>query len=92
MAGKHIRAYHVYDIPGGAAASFPWEPDTTAAGCWISANDREGLAIVSACGLKFTDELYDFLNTCKDVPVGFLNVSWGGTTMATGVGVSIIFR
>jgi sialate O-acetylesterase len=77
VAGKKIRVFAVsYDVPENR---FPWDPDEYGNGRWIGPEDRGGLAGVSAMGLKFVEQLYPVLNREKDVPVGFLNASWGGT-------------
>lgn len=85
VAQKTIRVYHV-DYPSfGAEGAFPWDPDTMMTGHWISSDDGKNLGHVSALGLKFVNDLYDFLNfdadVPADVPVGFLNATWGGTSM-----------
>ena len=81
VAPKTIRVYHV-DYPSfGADGDFPWEPDNLMTGHWISADDDKHLGHVSALGLKFANDVYDFLNKNADVPVGFLNATWGGTSM-----------
>ena len=75
--GKNIRVYNVsYDVPGNL---FPWEPKTDQPGRWVGSGDTAGLANVSAMGLKFVSDLYSALNEKSEVPVGFLNASWGGT-------------
>lgn len=74
---KKIRVYHVPSFNGGS--NFPWEPDRMGYGSWLTANDTAQLNSVSALGLKFTAELYNWLNRNSEVPVGFLNASWGGT-------------
>ena len=77
VSGKYIRVYNVsYDVPDNL---FPWEPKTDQPGRWIGADDAGGLANVSAMGLKFVCDLYSVLNDGREVPVGFLNSSWGGT-------------
>ena len=81
IAGKNIRVYHV-DYPSfGGGGAFPWEPDRMMTGSWMTADDTAKLNGVSALGLKFVAELYDWLNGAEDVPVGFLNATWGGTSM-----------
>ena len=81
IAGKNIRVYHV-DYPAfGGGGAFPWEPDRTMTGSWMTADDTAKLNGVSALGLKFAAELYEWLNGAEDVPVGFLNATWGGTSM-----------
>lgn len=80
VAGKKIRVFSVsYDVPENR---FPWEPDEYTRGEWIGAKDRRGLSNVSAMGLKFVEQLYDALNRDAEIPVGFLNASWGGTPIS----------
>ncbi|MBE6725926.1 MAG: sialate O-acetylesterase [Ruminococcaceae bacterium] len=77
VAEKQIRVFSVsYDVPENL---FPWEPDEFHRGDWIGPDNRGGLAGVSAMGLKFAEQIYLGLNRGRDVPVGFLNASWGGT-------------
>lgn len=76
---KKIRVFHVDYPPEWGAFAFPYEPDTAVHGYWISAGEDEKLMNVSAAGLKFAAEIYAHLNERKDVPVGILNASWGGT-------------
>ena len=77
VAEKQIRVFNVsYDVPENR---FPWDPDEFHRGDWIGPGDRGGLSGVSAMGLKFVEQIYIALNRAKDVPVGFLNASWGGT-------------
>lgn len=77
IKNKKIRVYHVPSFNGGS--EFPWEPDRMREGSWINADEADRLVHVSAVGLKFTAELYKWLNRNGEVPVGFLNSSWGGT-------------
>ncbi|MBQ3636978.1 MAG: hypothetical protein II953_01320, partial [Clostridia bacterium] len=80
VAGKKIRVFSVsYDVPENR---FPWEPDEYTRGEWIGAEDRRGLSNVSAMGLKFVEQLYAALNRNAEIPVGFLNASWGGTPIS----------
>ncbi|MGN1347253.1 MAG: sialate O-acetylesterase [Eubacteriales bacterium] len=81
IKGKKIRVYHVDYPPYGGGGAFPWEPDHGTDGEWMTADDTTPLAKVSAVGLKFAAELYEWLNRAEEVPVGFLNASWGGTSM-----------
>ncbi len=81
IKGNNIRVYHV-DYPSfGGNGNFPWEPDRMMTGRWMDADDEAGLMIVSALGLKFAADLYKWLNLAEKVPVGFLNATWGGTSM-----------
>lgn len=79
QAGKHIRVYHVDYLPANANGNFPEEPDPMHTGHWYAHKDKNGLEQVSACAYRFATALYDDLNRSADVPVGFLNCSWGGT-------------
>lgn len=81
LAGKNIRIYHVEYPEFGGGGAFPWEPDRMMNGEWMCADDTDSLDKVSALGLSFVSELYDSLNVEGNVPVGFLNATWGGTSM-----------
>lgn len=87
---KKIRVYHVeYPAEGGAFA-FPEEPDSSTCGFWVGSYDSDALMNVSAIGLKFANELYDELNAKENVPVAFLNASWGGTGITTWLSLEYI--
>jgi len=81
IKGKNLRVYNV-DYPSfGADGNFPWEPDTMMTGRWITSAEDNHLNGVSAVGLMYANKVYDFLNKAADVPVAFLNATWGGTSM-----------
>ena len=80
LSGRQIRVYHVDNIAGGGGGQFPYEPTDTAPGRWRDITDREFMDWVSAAGTAFAKEVYDYLrNTGREMPVGFVNSSWGGT-------------
>ena len=81
IRNKKIRVFNAFYPPFGADGEFPYEPDYMAKGQWLSADAPETLFDVSALATAFCDDVYDFLNKNADVPVGFLNVTWGGTSM-----------
>ncbi|MBE6570514.1 MAG: sialate O-acetylesterase [Ruminococcaceae bacterium] len=70
----------VYDVPPlNCGDAFPFDPNPMQNGFWVRADDADKLRNVSAMGLKFSAELYSWLNRNAEVPVGFLNASYGGT-------------
>lgn len=82
LKDKAIRVFHVAYPPYGGEGNFPWEPDRAMDGWWMNSGDTDKLGGVSAVALKFVSEIYDKLNAGdKDIPVGFLNATWGGTSM-----------
>ncbi len=82
LAGRSIRVYHVDGIEGGCAGMFPWEPLEDNTGRWGDVTDIGFLDMVSAAGTAFVKEVYDYLqSTDREIPVGFVNASWGGTGM-----------
>lgn len=83
-AGKRIRVYAVDYWQLSELANdppFPYDPQPMMGGHWLGADDRQGLAGVSAAATAFAVALYDKLNQQSDVPVGFLNASWGGVPL-----------
>lgn len=80
---KKIRVFSVAYPPFGAEGNFPWEPDHMAKGAWLSSDKPETFDPVSALATAFSDKIYDFLNRNADIPVGFLNATWGGTSMCS---------
>lgn len=76
---KKIRVYQLPTAPGNS--DFPWEPFRMQDGAWLLPGENDRLAHVSAVALKFTTEIYDWLNRNAEVPVGFLNASRGGTPL-----------
>ncbi len=83
VSTMQIRVYHAETPSAGGAYEFPEEPDTSGNGYWICADNSSTLNWVSAIGLKFISDIYDKLNKDADIPVGFLNASWGGTGINT---------
>lgn len=81
VSAKNIRVYHVEYPAFGGGGEFPFEPDRTMGGEWMNADNSESLKKVSALGLKFVSEIYDSLNADENIPVGFVNATWGGTSM-----------
>ena len=80
LSGKMIRVYHVYNIDGGSAGMFPYEPDDMTRGTWFDVTDNGCHALISAVGTAFCSHLSDFLNRAdKQIPIGFVNACWGGT-------------
>lgn len=81
MKEKQIRIYHCDYAKCGENGNFPRDPDYSVTGRWILPCDRKALAGISACAFQFAITVYDELNRDKDIPVGILNCSWGGTSM-----------
>jgi len=81
ISAKNIRVFNAFYPPFGADGEFPYEPDYMAKGMWYKSENPESLRDVSALATAFADDLYDYLNQNEDVTVGFLNVTWGGTSM-----------
>lgn len=80
LQGKNMRFYLQWRNPGGQSGEYPFEPDFTMGGKWISMDQKELVGRVSACATAFCSKIYEFLNSKgKDIPVGFLNSSVGGT-------------
>ena len=80
LAGRQIRVYHVDNIEGGCGGQFPYEPTDTAPGRWREITDKDFMAWMSAAGTAFAKEVYDYLRTTgREMPLGFINSSWGGT-------------
>lgn len=79
LRGKNIRVFHVEYYDTVANGGFSFEPDHYVRGTWYTGDDSEMLDNVSALASEFAAQLYDFLNRHDEVPVGFLNASWGGT-------------
>jgi len=78
LGGRQIRVYHVYNIESGS--DFPYEPSDEAAGKWFSVSDRESFDYVSAAGISFAKDVFDWLKASSgEIPVGFVNACWGGT-------------
>ncbi len=81
IADKKIRVYHVDYPEYGGNGAFPWTPNQMMSGEWMSSVNCTSLDKVSAVGLKFVSDIYDFLNHDANVPAAFLNATWGGTSM-----------
>ncbi len=80
LADRRLRVYHVDYIEGGGGAMFPWEPLSDHTGRWGDVTDASFMDAVSAAGTAFVKEIYDYLKTAdREIPVGFVNASWGGT-------------
>ena len=80
LEGRQIRVYHVDNIEGGGAGMFPYEPTDEAPGRWRIMQDHDFMAWMSAAGTAFVKEVYDYLRSAgREMPIGFINSSWGGT-------------
>lgn len=55
-------------------------PHSETHGKWVSAHDSESFLHVSACASAFCKTVFEQLKTLeKEIPIGFINISWGGT-------------
>ena len=81
IKAKQIRVFHVEYPSDWGIHNFPYEPDNMSYGFWMNSDDTARLNNVSAAGLKFAADIYDFLNQNANVPVGLLNSSWGATSI-----------
>ena len=76
---KPLRIFR-QDYPQGRnAAEFPRTPSDELGGRWLYPSEAEQLRFVSALGTAFLAELTHYFR--DRIPVGFLDVSWGGTPM-----------
>ncbi|MBQ8578070.1 MAG: hypothetical protein IJ449_08955 [Clostridia bacterium] len=75
-----IRVYNIaYQKDGADPEQFSYTPENDTPGKWLSAS-CDDLTWVSACATAFCrDVAAYFRDRGREVPVGFLNVSWGGT-------------
>lgn len=75
----------------GNMERFSLEPEEETKGRWLTMDDAEGLRDVSACGTAFVLAVCrGFEQSGKKVPVGFLNVSWGGTILESWIPVNVL--
>lgn len=81
LADKKLRFFWQARNPGGHMGVYPFEPDYTMDGKWVTMDNVELLKRVSACATAFSNTVYNYLNsaTGSNVPVGFVNSSVGGT-------------
>ncbi|MBR2460075.1 MAG: hypothetical protein IKB34_02435 [Clostridia bacterium] len=81
LQGKNLRFFFQRRNPGGHTGIYPYEPDYTMEGQWVTMDNRALLLAVSACATAFSNKLYTLLNSVEGstIPVGFVNSSVGGT-------------
>ncbi len=81
IVGTGIRVYAIaYHKDGADPEKFSITPEDDIPGQWLVADGQCNWAGVSACATAFVlDIARKFKEWGKSVPVGFLNVSWGGT-------------
>ena len=81
IVGTGIRVYSInYHKDGADPNLFSITPEDDIPGQWLVADGICNWAGVSACATSFVLDLARrFKEIGKSVPVGFLNVSWGGT-------------
>ena len=83
IKGKPLRFYDGARVPA-PSSDYPSEPQEDTNGWWMTADESDKVAHVSALATVFSDELYTFLLTRgEEVPVGFLNCNRGGTRIET---------
>ncbi len=83
MKGKNIRIF-AQDWLGGLQmdSQFPFDEQADLAGRWITPDDETALGGVSACASAAITKLYELLvESGKEIPLGFLNVSVGGSAI-----------
>lgn len=88
MAGKKLRVFSVDYWRREEMANdppFPFEPQPLMDGFWLGTEDPALFDGVSALATQFALNMYDALNETADVPVGFLNASWGGTSILSWI-------
>ena len=79
LKGHHIR---IFKQEYGAWDKFSIEPEDTTPGKWLTVEDSAELCDVSACATAWAlDVIKAFEAEKKEIPVGYLNVSWGGTQL-----------
>lgn len=80
MKGSGVRVYSLqYQKEGAEPNAFSITPEDDIPGTWLNAN-TDDLIGVSACATAFTKDIAAYFREIgKKIPVGFLNVSWGGT-------------
>jgi len=81
LADKKMRFFWQARNPGGHSGIFPYQPDYTMDGKWVTMDNFELLKRLSACATAFSNTVYNYLNSTSmaDIPVGFVNSSVGGT-------------
>ena len=77
MADKPVRFYAQGFPEGRNAAVFPRKPSDAVSGEWRPVRDVSRVLGMSAVGTAFLRELTHYFR--DRIPVGILNVSWGGT-------------
>ncbi|MBR5871172.1 MAG: hypothetical protein IKZ09_09060 [Clostridia bacterium] len=81
IVGTGIRTYSMaYQKDGADPNEFSVTPEDDTPGKWLLADGNYDWSHVSACATAFVlDIARKFKEMNKEIPVGFLNVSWGGT-------------
>lgn len=79
LSGKNIRFFHVDYQDLNEKTPFPYEPQPYGKGSWILPETFSAMNCVSAIATEFAGQIYDYLNADRNVPVGILDASWGGT-------------
>ena len=64
----------------GSSEVFSTAPENETKGRWVSTSNPSSFSFVSACATSFCKYISDNFNKIqRNTPIGFLNVSWGGT-------------
>ncbi|MGM9625138.1 MAG: sialate O-acetylesterase, partial [Eubacteriales bacterium] len=92
IASWGIRVYQIeYRHEGEDVNHFSMTPEDDTPGKWYESSSSDGWEGVSACATAFVKRLAEvFAETGKKVPVGFLNVSWGGTPIFGWIPMDIL--
>ncbi len=80
---KNIRIYYASYPALDEKKLFSLEPDHYMDGHWVGVSDPFHLSYQSAVASKFISVLYDILNRDAEIPVAFINSSWGGTSITS---------
>jgi len=80
---KNFRYYRQKMMKTNFEGPFPYEPDDSLDGHWSTSQNREDFREVSACASMACVLTYEYLNQNAEVPVGFLNITVGGTFIET---------
>lgn len=83
LRGRKVRIYAQSWMGGrGGDSDFPQEPQPQLDGEWLDCTNGKALDNVSALATSAMPGIFDFLNRHADIPVGFLNISVGGSGIA----------
>lgn len=84
IAQRRIRVYYPKRL--AANAEYPEEPLEDFEGEWKASDEAESFLIVSALATAFSKDLFDFFRERgEEMPLGFLDVNYGGTPAAAWI-------